>query len=39
VKDGDKIIFESGAVAVYIVHKANRLDLFGENSEERVHIL
>lgn len=36
LKDGDQVIFESGAIAVYLAQKANRHDLFGVDAESRV---
>ena len=34
--DGDKVISESDAVCIYLLHKANRADLMGRNAEEQV---
>lgn len=34
IKDGDKWIFESQALYIYIAHKANRADLLGSTNEE-----
>ena len=34
--DGDKVITESNAICVYLVHKGNRADLTGRNAEEKV---
>ena len=34
--DGDKLITESDAICVYLVHKGNRADLMGRNAEEKV---
>jgi len=31
--DGDKVISESDAIAVYLCHKANRKDLLGRNAD------
>ena len=31
LKDGDKRIYETKAIGVYVVHKANRADLLGAN--------
>lgn len=31
--DGDKVICESQAIILHIVHKANRLDLLGSSDE------
>jgi glutathione S-transferase len=36
--DGDKIISESNAVLVYIIHKAQRVELLGRNWNEKVII-
>lgn len=36
--DGDKIICETGAIIVYICHKANRADLLGETVDDQVQI-
>ena len=33
--DGDKVITESNATCVYLVHKGNRADLTGRNAEEK----
>ena len=34
LKDGDKVVFESQALGMYLVHKANRKDLLGNSAEE-----
>lgn len=34
--DGDKVISQSDAIIVYLIHKANRLELLGRNGEEQV---
>ncbi|CAD8210503.1 unnamed protein product [Paramecium octaurelia] len=36
IKDGDKWVFESGALYVYLAHKANRADLLGSTPDEQV---
>eukprot|EP01017_Pseudomicrothorax_dubius_P048416 TRINITY_DN87_c0_g1_i1.p1 TRINITY_DN87_c0_g1~~TRINITY_DN87_c0_g1_i1.p1 ORF type:complete len:230 (+),score=89.80 TRINITY_DN87_c0_g1_i1:118-807(+) len=36
LKDGEKVVCESEAIAFYIVFKGNRIDLFGRTEEERV---
>lgn len=34
IKDGDKYVYESAALYVYLAHKANRLDLLGSTADE-----
>ena len=34
--DGDKVVSESDAVCVYIVHKSGKLELLGRNADEQV---
>jgi glutathione S-transferase len=36
LQDGETTVFESGAIPVYLAHKAGRADLFGTNSEQQV---
>ena len=36
--DGDKVISESDAILIYLVHKGNRVDLLGRNVDERVDL-
>ncbi|CAD8202609.1 unnamed protein product [Paramecium pentaurelia] len=36
IKDGDKWIFESQALYIYIAYRANRADLLGSTNEEQV---
>ncbi len=36
--DGDKLITETGAIMVYLCHKAKRTDLMGENCDDQVQI-
>jgi len=38
ILDGDKVITESEACAMYLIHKSNRLDLLGSNMDEMIHI-
>ena len=38
IKDGDKWVFESGALYVYLAHKANSADLLGSTPNEQVAI-
>ena len=34
--DGDKVVTESDAVCVYLVHKAGKVELLGRNADEQV---
>lgn len=36
--DGDKVISESDALIVYIIHKSGKLELLGRNADEQVAI-
>ena len=36
--DGDDIICETDAIMIYLVHKANRLDMLGKNMKEQVSL-
>lgn len=37
LRDGNKLIFESDAIPVYLAHKANRVDLFGKGVDGSVY--
>lgn len=36
--DGEKVITESDAIMIYIVHRSGKLDLLGRNSQEQVDL-
>ena len=36
LKDGDRLICESDAICIYIIHKANKLELLGRTVDEKV---
>ena len=36
--DGDKVVSESDAVIIYIVHKAGKPELLGRNADEQVNV-
>lgn len=36
--DGDKVISESDAVQIYIVHKSGKVELLGRNADEQVSL-
>lgn len=38
LQDGTTVVFESGAIPVYLAHKAGRPDLFGTTTEQQVHL-
>jgi glutathione S-transferase len=38
IKDGDKYIYESAALYVYLAHKGNRADLLGSTPDEQVAV-
>jgi len=39
LKDGDKVVSESEAIIAHIIFKANRADLFGKDSEQKVEVI
>lgn len=36
--DGDKVISESDAIIVHVIHKAKKVELLGRNADEQVAI-
>ena len=36
LKDGDRYVFESGAIPIYLANRTNRKDLLGSTAEEQV---
>lgn len=36
IKDGDRYIYESGAIPVFLAHRFNRVELLGRDAKEQV---